>query len=362
MPYENLLRDKNKIKEVIRNIKALKIKQKVNFMEVCGTHTYTYFRFGLRKIIPASINLISGPGCPICITEDIFIDKAIMLAQDAQNIIVTFGDLIRVQGQSSSLEIEKAKGANIQIVYSPLEALGFARNNPAKRIIFLGVGFETTAPLSAAILKEAKRIKINNFFLLCAHRLIPPAMELLCEDKQMNVDGFICPGHVSAVIGSHAYALIVKKYQKGCVVCGFEPLDMILTIYMLLRQICDKKALLENEYTRVVKPQGNIRAKELMAEVFDVTDASWRGFGIIKRSGLTLNSRYRNFDAERLLKGKVVSLKSNHSRCLCAEVVKGKIIPPQCPQFKKNCSPDNPLGPCMVSFEGSCKIYYEYGA
>jgi hydrogenase expression/formation protein HypD len=361
MLYENLLRSANKIKEVVRNIEALKIKHRINIMEVCGTHTYTYFRFGLRKIIPVNINLISGPGCPVCITEDIFIDKAIALAKDKTNIIVTFGDLLRVKGQNSSLEIEKAKGANIEIIYSPLQALDLARSNPLKRIIFLGIGFETTAPLTAAIIKEAKVKKIDNFFLLCSHRLIPPAMELLCQDKEMKIDGFICPGHVSAIIGANAYTPIVKKYHKACVVCGFEPLDMLLAMYMLLKQIQGKKALLENEYKRVVKLEGNIIAQKLMAEVFKITDASWRGFGVIKKSALALNSEYKTFDAEQLLKGKIFSAKAGRNRCLCAEVVKGKIIPPHCPQFKKKCSPDNPLGPCMVSFEGSCKIYYEYG-
>ncbi|MDP2922590.1 MAG: hydrogenase formation protein HypD [Candidatus Omnitrophota bacterium] len=361
MPYEKLLRDKNIINAAIRKIEALEIGRQLNFMEVCGTHTYTFFRFGLRKIIPPYVNLISGPGCPVCITEDTFIDKAIMLCQDKNNVISTFGDLIRVKGSQTSLEEERAKGAHISIVYSPAEALDFAINNPKKRIIFLGVGFETTTPLIASVVKSAKEKKIKNFFLLSSHRLIPPAIEALCRDKEMKIDGFLCPGHVSVIIGEKPYQSIVTEFKKGCVICGFEPLDMVLSIYMLAVQIKENKPKLENEYKRVVKPEGNPIARKLIYEVFKVEDVSWRGFGLIEKSGLILNEEYKEFDAQKLIKKATPAKTREKTGCLCADVVKGKIRPWQCPQFKKHCSPDNPLGPCMVSFEGSCKIYYEYG-
>ncbi|MDD5618698.1 MAG: hydrogenase formation protein HypD [Candidatus Omnitrophota bacterium] len=362
MLTENLLRDKNIIGKVISAIRSLKLQEKINIMEVCGTHTYTFFRFGLRKLLPDNINLISGPGCPVCITEDEFIDKACFLCKDKQNIIATFGDLIKVKGATSSLELARAEGANISIVYSPSEALGLAKENPSKRIIFLAVGFETTAPLTASILKEAKKSGLNNFFVLSAHRVIPPALNLLCSDREINVDGFLCPGHVSVIIGEHPYREIVKKYHKPCVICGFEPLDMVLSIYKICLQIKNGKYKLENEYNRVVKASGNISAMKLIGEIFDVRDAAWRGFGVIKKSGLFLNKTYAKFDAEKLIGKALISRTAKNIKCRCADVVKGKINPSQCPQFKKSCTIDNPLGPCMVSFEGTCRIYYEYSA
>ncbi|UCC94696.1 MAG: hydrogenase formation protein HypD [Candidatus Omnitrophota bacterium] len=361
MVYENLLRDKRAIRELIRRIESLKITRDVNIMEVCGTHTYTFFRFGLRKIMPSFVNLISGPGCPVCITEDIFIDKAILLAQEKKNVIATFGDLVRVKGTRSSLEQERAKGAHILVVYSPYEALDYARTHPEKRVIFLGVGFETTAPVIASVVKKAKEKKLKNFFLLTSHRLIPPAMQTLCEDKDIKIDGFICPGHVSAIIGQRPYESIVKRYRKGCVICGFEPFDMVLGIYLLLLQIKNNRPKMENEYKRVVNPRGNPLAEKLLREVFKVVDAPWRGFGIVRKSGLALHERYQDLDAHQLIRRNIHFERRKSEGCLCAEVVKGKIGPSQCPQFRKICTPQDPLGPCMISFEGTCRIYYEYG-
>lgn len=362
MLTENLLRDKNLIRKAIRAIRKLELKEKINIMEVCGTHTYTFFRFGLKKLLPDNINLISGPGCPVCITEDSFIEKALFLCKDKQNIIATFGDLIKVKGASGSLEEARAHGANVSVVYSPTEALCFAKENPQKRIIFLAVGFETTAPLTASILKEAKKNKLNNFFVLSAHRIIPPAMDVLCRDPEINIDGFLCPGHVSAIIGERPYEEIVEKCRKPSVICGFEPLDMVLSIYKICLQVKEGKYKLENEYNRVVKPDGNVSAMKLISEVFDIKDAGWRGFGVIEKSGLFINERYKNFDAEKLIDKPLVSRRIKNINCRCIDVVKGKIRPPECPQFKKSCTVDNPLGPCMVSFEGSCRIYYEYSA
>jgi hydrogenase expression/formation protein HypD len=360
MLYERALRSKRLIRETIKKIHGLRLKRKVNLMEVCGTHTYTFFRFGLRSQLAPYVNLISGPGCPVCITEDSYIDKAIYLSKDKRNVIATFGDLMRVRGSASSLYQERARGAQIEIVYSPYQALDLAKRYKDKRIIFLGIGFETTAPLIASVVRQAKRIGLKNFLVLVGHRLIPPAMEALCQDPQINVDGFICPGHVSTIIGLLPYRVIVEKYKKGCVVCGFEPLDVVLGVYMLLLQVKKAYPKLENEYKRVVKKEGNTTARKIMYEVFQIGDGGWRGLGVIKESGLHLREEYRDFDAQRLIK---VSLKERPPArgCLCGEVIKGKVTPFRCSQFRKRCTPIDPLGPCMVSFEGTCRIYYEYG-
>ncbi len=329
-------------------------------MEVCGTHTYAFFRFGLRKLLSCYVDFISGPGCPVCITTDSYIKKALILAEDKKNIIATFGDLLRVRTQNGSLEEMRAKGADIRVVYSPLDALLIAKRSKKKRIVFLSVGFETTAPLIAATIKQAKLEKVDNYFILCGNRLIPPAMRVLCEDKDIRIDGFICPGHVSAIIGVRPYRDIARKYRKGCVVCGFEPVDIVWSLYLLLRQIKENKPKVENTYTRVVKTGGNRRAQQLLKEIFYVDDASWRGLGVIKKSGLFLRKKFNEFDAEKLVT-KNVEESPLPKGCRCGEVIKGKVKPYECAQFGKICSPKSPLGPCMVSFEGACRIYFEYG-
>lgn len=359
MLLEEKLKDKHLIKKIARRIHVLGLNRKVNLMEVCGTHTYSFFRSGLNDVLSDYVNLISGPGCPVCITENLFVDKAIYLSKNKKNVIATFGDLLKVKGSLSSLYREKSNGANILIVYSPLDALEFALKNKDKRIIFLGVGFETTAPLVAATIKEAGNRKIKNFFVLTGHRLIPPAMEALCQDKNINIEGFICPGHVSAIIGELPYYPIVEKYKIGCVICGFEPVDMVLGIYTALKQIKNARPAVDNEYRRVVKKEGNATAIKIMYEVFQAGDAGWRGLGIITNSGLFLNKNYAEFNAENLIKT-VIKEKKAAANCLCAEVVKGKITPRQCPLFTVECSPANPIGPCMISLEGTCRIYYEY--
>ncbi len=329
-------------------------------MEVCGTHTYSFFRFGLRKLLHPYVNFISGPGCPVCITTDTYIKEALILAEDKKNIIVTFGDLLRVRTESGSLEEMRAKGTDIRMVYSPLDALLLAKSNKKRRIIFLSIGFETTAPLVATTIKQAQSEKINNYFILAGNRLIPPALKALCSDREIEIEGFICPGHVSAIIGMYPYREIVRRYRKGCVVCGFEPVDIVFSLYLLLLQIKNRKPRLENTYKRVVRPSGNREAQLILREVFFVDDASWRGLGMIKKSGLFLREKFSHFDARQFIKEHVEEsclLKG----CRCAEVIKGKIKPYECFQFKKKCSPQNPLGPCMVSFEGACRIYFEYG-
>lgn len=359
MLYEKVLRNKKYIKQTIAAIDELGLKPRPKVMEVCGTHTYAFFRFGLRKLLEPYVDFISGPGCPVCITDNIYIDRAIYLCKNKKNVIATFGDLLRVRGSSSSLEDQRAKGAEVLMVYSPGDALDFAQKNKRKKVIFLAIGFETTAPLIASTLKQAKEKKVDNFFVLPGNRLIPPAMNLLCQDREINIDGFVCPGHVSAVIGLSPYNKIVNKFKKGCVVAGFEPLDITLSLYIILKQIKDNKPAVVNTYNRVVKPKGNPVAKRAIKDVFSIADASWRGLGVIKNSGLFLNEQFKRFDATRF-SGKITERVNLPTGCMCGEVIKGKLKPFQCPQFRGACSPSNPLGPCMVSFEGSCRIYYEY--
>lgn len=333
---------------------------KVNLMEVCGTHTMVIFKYGLKGMLPENINLLSGPGCPVCVTTQEDIDKVIGLVKEEGVIITTFGDMLRVPGTDSSLEQEKGNGADIRIVYSPVEALRTARENRDKRVIFLAVGFETTSPLIAASLLDARRDKVKNFFIFCTHKLIPPAMEALLMSKEVKIDGFICPGHVSVAIGSEAYRFIVKKYGVPCVIGGFEPLDVLQSVFMLLKQIKEKEAEVEIEYFRAVRPEGNKIAQKLISEVFEVTDVEWRGLGVIPQSGLKLRARFSNFDAEREFQPKVGKARRNRE-CICGEVLRGVKKPVDCTLYARICTPEKPYGPCMVSSEGTCAAYYKYG-
>jgi len=274
--------------------------------------------------------------------------------------VATFGDMLRVPGAESSLEREKACGAHVKVVYSTLEALQIARDNPRKKIIFLGVGFETTAPTIGLSILIAKREKINNYFVFSSLKLIPPAMGALMADKRTDIQGFLCPGHVSAVIGSGAYRFIIRKYNIPCVVCGFEPLDLAEGIFMLLRQITSGgKAKIQNQYRRLVNSGGNPKAKKILEKVFNVSGASWRGLGVIPASGLRIKEEFSKFDAECNFKTSKIKKYIIDKRCLCHEVIKGIILPVQCKLFARACSPLNPIGPCMVASEGACGIYYK---
>lgn len=359
MIYERALRSKTYVKDLTTKIARLGIGRKVKVMEVCGTHTYAFFRFGLRSLLSPYVDFISGPGCPVCITGAEYLDTAVHLAQDKKNIITTFGDLMRVRGSKYSLEDMRALGKDVRIVYSPVDALALAHKYPKRKVVFLSIGFETTVPLAALTVRRAKEEGLKNFFVLCGNHLIPPAMHLLCEDESNVIEGFLCPGHVSAIIGSRPYRDIVKRFGKGCVVSGFEPVDIAFSLYILLQQVKDNKPALVNNYTRVVKDRGNRRAQEIIKEVFAVGDASWRGLGTMKKSGLFLRGPYKKFCATQLVRKKIIS-RADRTGCLCGEVIKGKCKPPQCCFFGKQCSPANPLGPCMVSQEGACRIYHEY--
>ena len=300
-------------------------------MEVCGGHTMAIYKFGLHQFLPGTIRLISGPGCPVCVSSQEFIDKAIALSRISDVIITTYGDLVRVPGTSSSLEKEKAKGADIRMVYSTLESLEIAERNPGKKTIFLGIGFETTAPASAVVVKEAYKKKTGNFFMLSAHKIMPPAMETLVKDG-IKVDGFIAPGHVSAITGSSIYTDLAEKHHKSVVISGFEPVDILQSILMLVTQIETTEPKVEIQYCRVVKQQGNLLAQKLMHDVFELSDDEWRGIGWIKNSGLKLRKKFSGFDANEhfpLKKIRSVSPKG----CICGEILKGLKNPFDCKLF-----------------------------
>ncbi|MBU4487493.1 MAG: hydrogenase formation protein HypD [Candidatus Omnitrophica bacterium] len=359
MKYIDEFRDLKLAKNLSAKIEKLaRGRGRYNFMEVCGTHTNTFYRFGLAKLLPENIRLISGPGCPVCVTDASYIDSAITLAGSGDTIITTFGDMIKVPGSKSSLYRERAKGRNIRIVYSSLDALRIAEENPSKDVIFLGVGFETTAPTVAMAIIEAKKRRVRNFFVYSAHKLIPPAMTAILKDKNVALDGFILPAHVSSIIGADGYKFL-KKFNIPGVIAGFEPLDMLQGILLLVMDVNSGKAGIVNEYNRVVHKRGNKRAQEVMQRIFAPCDSVWRGIGRIPKSGLAIRGEFSDFDAEKRFGVKKVKIPIDR-RCLCGEVIKGVKLPEDCRLFRKVCTPDNPKGPCMVSSEGTCGIHFRY--
>jgi hydrogenase expression/formation protein HypD len=336
-----------------------RVARPVQFMEVCGTHTMAAFRSGLHQLLPANVRLLSGPGCPVCVTDTSFIDAAIELAGHPDVIVATFGDLVRVPGSDSSLEQERAAGANVRIVYSPSDALVLARECPSKKVVFLGVGFETTAPTVAWAIRQAAIDELPNFFVLCAHKTMPQAMDALLRDQEVRIDGFICPGHVSVITGAQMYRFICERYHIPCVVSGFEPWDILSAIKMLLQQVADGRAEVENEYSRSVTEAGNAAAQALLAEVFEPCDADWRGIGTIPGSGLRIRNEYARFDAVAALDVRFAPARP-HPGCRCGAVLRGTVTPLECRLFGRACSPTHPLGPCMVSSEGVCAAYFKY--
>jgi hydrogenase expression/formation protein HypD len=352
---------------------AKQISRSVRLMEVCGTHTMTAFRSGLRSLLPPKVALLSGPGCPVCVTPDDFVDRAIAIARRPDVIITTFGDLLRVPGTESSLERERARGADIRVVYSALDALALAKKQPDRKIVFLGVGFETTAPTVAWAIRKAARDGLGNFLVLSAHRTMPPAMAALLRGGEVAIDGFLCPGHVSAIIGMRPYAFISRDFFLPCVVAGFEADDMLAAIEMLLKQVAEGRAQVENQYTRGVSAGGNPEAQAIMAEVFEPCDAEWRGLGMIPLSGLGIREAYRAHDAQAVLALQQVptarlelayqpcAKSAKRSACLCGDVLRGAKLPTACTLFRTACTPETPVGACMVSSEGACAAYYRYG-
>jgi len=362
MNYMDQFRDKDVVQGLARRIGALtKGRTKpLTFMEVCGTHTMAIYQYGLRSLLPPEVRLISGPGCPVCVTPNGYLDRAVALSRLPDVIITSFGDMLRVPGSSSSLMEERAKGADVRVVYSPLDAVQIALKNPEKRVVFLGVGFETTAPTIAGSILTAQAQGLKNYFVLASHKTIPLPMAILAADPELGVDGYICPAHVSAIIGADAYRFLSREHGVPCVVTGFEPTDVMQGVEMLVRQAVAGESKVEIQYSRVVRWEGNAKAQAILAQVFTPFDAEWRGIGPLPESGLRIAEPYQAFDAELAIPVEVEELKE-HKGCLCGEILKGKVAPFDCPLFGKSCTPESPVGACMVSSEGTCAAAYKYG-
>jgi len=331
----------------------------LQIMEVCGTHTVALLRTGVKSMLPPNVRLISGPGCPVCVTSQGYLDAACEIATRPNVTICTYGDMVRVPGSTGSLEQHRARGAKVNVVYSPRDALNSARENPTQQFVFLAVGFETTTPATAATVLEAEADGIENFHVLCAHKLVVPAMNALLSGGEVPVDGFLCPGHVSVIIGSDAYKQIATDYHKPCVVASFEPVGMLNAILMILEQIAAGDARVQNAYEGVVTPEGNTQAWGIIEKVFEPGTATWRAMGDIPDSGLNLREEFARFDA---LKFFDVEMGPDvcPPGCRCGEVIQGKVIPDQCPLFGTVCTPIDAIGPCMVSSEGTCAAWYKY--
>ena len=331
----------------------------VRLMEVCGTHTVAIYRYGMREVLGENVELLSGPGCPVCVTGLGYIDKAIWLARQEDVLLVTFGDLMKVPGSTSSLLKERGKGRPIKVVYSPIEAIELAKENPDKKVVILAVGFETTIPGVLATLKQAETEGLKNLFLLVGHKIVPPAMEALLQDGSAKIDGFICPGHVSAIIGAKAYEPLVKEHGVPCVVAGFEPTDVLQAVLMLLEQLKDGRAEVENQYQRAVRDEGNPKAMAMIEKYCEPIDDQWRGIGIIPNSGLRLRDDFKKWDIESVIKIEAEPTQPKKG-CICGKILQGLARPSECKLFGKVCTPDEPVGACMVSGEGSCAAAYKH--
>ncbi|MDX2446168.1 MAG: hydrogenase formation protein HypD [Desulfobacterales bacterium] len=333
--------------------------RKIRLMEVCGTHTVSIFRSGIRSLLPDTISLLSGPGCPVCVTDQKEIDAFIALARFEDVILTTFGDLMRVPGTETSLQKEKAEGCDIRVVYSTMDAIDLAVKYPEKKVVFLGVGFETTAPTIAAAIQTAKQMNLNNFSVFSAHKTVPSALEALMSMENVRVDGFILPGHVSVIIGRDAYKPFFDRFQIPCAIAGFEPADILQAIDILVSQIETKSPELTNAYGRAVTDKGNPTAERLMQDTFEITDVAWRGIGIIPGSGLKIGPGFGAFDAEKQFTIDV-PVSEDPKGCACGDILIGVKKPFECPLYKTRCTPMDPVGPCMVSSEGTCAAYYKY--
>lgn len=337
----------------------------VHIMEICGGHTHAIFRYGLDKLTPAGVEFIHGPGCPVCVLPMSRVDECIEMAERPEVIFTTFGDAMRVPGTRKSLLQAKADGADIRMVYSPLDALEIARRNPDREVVFFGLGFETTTPSTALTIQAAAREGLGNFSVFCNHITVPPPIRALLGDPHMVLDGFVGPGHVSMVIGIHPYDFIAEEFGKPIVVAGFEPLDLLQSVLMVLRQIREGRAEVENQYARVVPEHGNPVSLAAIADVYETRPSfEWRGLGEIDASGLRIRARYAAFDAEEKF-GIGYAKGPRHvaepEGCACGQVMTGRLKPTQCPQFGRGCTPEMPLGALMVSSEGACAAYYQYG-
>ncbi len=343
----------------LREVFEKAVESPVTLMEVCGTHTVNIFRFGIRSLLPERLRLLSGPGCPVCVMPQEEVDALIELSFKERVVVAVFGDLLKVPGSKFSLKDARARGANVVMIYSPLDAVDLAEKNPHVRVVLSGVGFETTAPAHAVAVKEAKKRALKNFFFLSSLRLIPPALDALLSRKEVSIDGLILPGHVSAIIGARAYEFLAERFKIPGVITGFEPKDIVEGILMLVKLIGRRESRIEVQYRRVVGERGNEWGLKVMEEVFEVVDGRWRGFGKIPKSKLKLRGPYLEFSAEEAF-GLELKPVEPPKGCRCGDVLRGVLEPPECPLFAKACTPESPKGPCMVSSEGSCAAYYHF--
>ncbi|HIG99216.1 MAG TPA: hydrogenase formation protein HypD [Thermoplasmata archaeon] len=353
------LRDKQLADDIISQITKAQVH--LRFMHVCGTHQDTLMKHGLDVLLQkCGVEIGQGPGCPVCVTTPKEIEEILLLAKQGKTV-ATFGDMTRVPGVSSSLQQMKTEGCDVRTVYSIEDALSLAEKHKEKEIVFMAVGFETTAPTTAAVLLQDPPL---NFSVLCCHRMIPPALQAILQMGELKIDGFIEPGHVSTIIGTRPYGFISKEYHVPQVIAGFEPLDLLMAVWMLVQQIKQGRAEVENEYVRAVKPQGNRKAQEVLQRVFEPVDIKWRGFPLIPQSGLRLRKNYESYDARKRYEDELQMIAKEEfaepTGCLCGDVLRGLISSKQCPLFGKGCTPENPIGPCMVSSEGNCHIEYRY--
>jgi hydrogenase expression/formation protein HypD len=358
--YVDEFRDPVLAKRLIDEI-ARRNTRPVQFMEFCGGHTHAIFKLGLRQVLPDTVRLSSGPGCPVCVTSATDLERAIALAGVPGAILATFGDMVRVPGSRGSLQGARSRGADVRVVYSTLDALDIARRSPDRPVIFLGVGFETTAPTIASAIVQAEAEGIPNFYVLSVHKLTPPATRAILDAGEVRLDGIIGPGHVTTVIGADAWRFLPREYGIPCVVAGFEPLDILRAVSMLVEMTEEGRPAVGNAYGRSVTEEGNRVALEVMERVFETSTADWRGLGPIPDSGLALSAEYAHRDAARVFAVDVPPV-AEPKGCRCGEVLRGVLEPPECGLFRRACSPRTPVGPCMVSAEGACAAYYRYGA
>lgn len=344
--------------EVIEKL-AVRLTQPVNIMEVCGTHTVAIARSGFRSVLPKTIRLISGPGCPVCVTSNADIDRIIALTRLPNATVATFGDMVRVPGSSTSLMRRKAEGADIEVVYSPLDALKLAQKRPERQVILVGVGFETTTPLVAATIERARQMELENFSVIAAHKRVPPALEALVNDPKVTLDALILPGHVSTILGVKPYGFLASAHHIPGAITGFEPVDVLQGIAFLLRQLVEGRAEIEISYRRAVMAEGNPAALQAIDRVFEVCDADWRGLGTIAASGYAIRKGFSDFDALRRF-GLEIEPTVEPRGCRCGDVLRGILSPGDCPLFDRLCTPATPVGPCMVSSEGSCAAWHRY--
>ncbi len=359
MKYLDEFRDNTLALPLVAELKK-SVTKPLRVMEVCGSHTMAIFRNGLRSILPEGFDLISGPGCPVCVTSASHMDGFIAMADQPEVRVAIFGDLFRVPGTNGSLAHASSRGAKVDIVYSPMDALEVAKQHPKDLVVFLGVGFETTTPGIAATILAAKNQQVPNFVVFSTQKVMPPPLIALLDDPDLQLDGLLCPGHVSSIIGAGAYQPLVEKYGLACVVAGFETADLLNGLILLARQVGKGEAKVENTYPRAVSWEGNQRARKMVAEIFEPADMEWRGLGVIPESGLAIREQYSEFDAQIRLDIRLPEAKEPKG-CRCGEILKGMQTPPECPLFASRCTPTNPIGPCMVSSEGTCAAYHKYG-